>query len=256
MKLAILRDGKEIMKAENEKEAYLVFREEFIPGDAILFSADPGFYTLQLDHVLGRSTLYKGEGDYVLSIPFGKKHDCYQEYAFRGDKIMLWARKAYEWEIGYRNLSLNPYDAHENASLFPHSRANIETRGESVFASRNAFDGILASDDHGRWPWASWGINRDPNAELYLDFGRPVTIDRLVFYTRADFPHDAWWTEAEIAYSDGTSGKYELGKVDGPQERIISERTITSLTLRNLIKADDPSPFPALIQLEVYGRES
>lgn len=31
------------------------------------------------------------------------------------------------------------------------------------------------------------------------------------------------------------------------------EREITWIELCNLIKADDPSPFPALTQIEVYG---
>ena len=34
----------------------------------------------------------------------------------------------------------------------------------------------------------------------------------------------------------------------------IPEKEITWLELCNLIKAEDPSPFPALSQIEVYGR--
>ena len=37
---------------------------------------------------------------------------------------------------------------------------------------------------------------------------------------------------------------------------IQAERVITELTLEKLKKADDPSPFPALTQIEVYGREA
>ena len=44
--------------------------------------------------------------------------------------------------------------------------ANVETRGEAVFAARNAIDGIYENDAHGIWPYQSWGINRDPNAAL------------------------------------------------------------------------------------------
>ena len=47
--------------------------------------------------------------------------------------------------------------------------ANVETRGEAVFAARNAIDGIYENDAHGIWPYQSWGINRDPNAALTLD---------------------------------------------------------------------------------------
>lgn len=59
-----------------------------------------------------------------------------------------------------------------------------------MFAARNAIDGVVANDSHGRWPYESWGINMQDDAELTLDFGRAVDFDRIVLYTRADFPHD------------------------------------------------------------------
>lgn len=114
----------------------------------------------------------------------------------------------------------------------------------------------MASDGHGEWPWSSWGINRDPDAELSLDFGRTVIIDRIVLYTRADFPHDAWWTEGRFSFSDGSELVMPLEKKDGPQEITFPAKRVSSLKLSKLIKADDPSPFPALIQIEVYGAEA
>ena len=83
-----------------------------------------------------------------------------------------------------------------------------------------------------------------------------MVIDRIIFYTRADFPHDAWWDKGTIAFSDGSEMEFGLAKKDGPQEFTFSEKMISSLVLDRLIKSDDPSPFPALIQLEVYGREA
>ncbi len=251
--------GKENVKAQvsGDQEIYLVYQSEYEEGDYISFMpSEAGFYTLQFDAVLGRATVYSDGSEYKMPIPFAQKHDCYQESVYKGSLHFLWARKAYEWETGYRNLSLNPYDAHENTALFPHAKANIETRGESVFAARNAIDGIVASNNHGRWPWSSWGINRDPNAALTLDFGRNIITDRIIFYTRADFPHDAWWDKGTIAFSDGSEMVFNLKKKDGPQEFTFPEKKISSLILDRLIKSDDPSPFPALIQLEVYGREA
>jgi hypothetical protein len=35
----------------------------------------------------------------------------------------------------------------------------------------------------------------------------------------------------------------------------IEKKNITWIKLGELIKAEDPSPFPALTQIEVYGRE-
>ena len=68
----------------------------------------------------------------------------------------------------------------------------METRGEAVFAARNAVDGIYENGAHGSWPYQSWGINRDPNAALTIDFGRAVTVDEIHLTLRADFPHDSW----------------------------------------------------------------
>ena len=50
--------------------------------------------------------------------------------------------------------------------------------------------------------------------------------------------------------------KVELTKKDGAQMIEFPAKNTTSLKLSKLIKADDPSPFPALIQLEVYGTEA
>ena len=258
MRIEIMRNGEAIASSEKERECYLIFHDTYQEGDSIVLTPEEeGFLTLQLDAVLGRATVYSNGKPFRMNIPFGQKHDCYQEGVFKGSLHFLWVRKAHEWECDhYRNLALNPYDCHEDESIFPHSKANIETRGESVFASRNAIDGIVASNWHGLWPWSSWGINRDPNAKLTLDFGRPVTIDRIIMYTRADFPHDAWWTEGTFSFSDGSELVMSLEKKDGPQEITFPEKTVTSLSLDRLIKADDPSPFPALIQIEVYGKDA
>lgn len=59
-----------------------------------------------------------------------------------------------------------------------------------------------------------------------------------------------------IRFSDGSEVVAELEKSEKPHEIVFEERVITELTLEKLKKADDPSPFPALTQIEVYGREA
>ena len=101
----------------------------------------------------------------------------------------LTARLATEEEIlSYKNLALNVYDQHENSTSYPHAFANVETRGESVFAARNAINGNSVNYSHGKWPFESWGINQNPDAEMTVDFGRIVEIDKVVLTIRADFP--------------------------------------------------------------------
>ena len=176
---------------------------------------------------------------------------------FAGGRHLLTLKKARDFEVNtYRNLAFNVNDCHENSTCFPHASANVETRGEAVFAAKNAIDGVTAATCHGEWPYASWGINRDPNAALTLDFGRDVTIDRIVIYLRADFPHDNWWKNALLTFSDGSDMELTFTKTGTAQEFTFEPKTIRKLEFSHLIKAETESPFPALTQIEVYGTEA
>lgn len=163
--------------------------------------------------------------------------------------------KAREDEVAaYRNLALNPADQHRDVPCFPHAMANVETRGESVFAAKNAIDGVRANLSHGEWPYESWGINRQQDAVMRLDFGRNVRTDKIVLYTRSDFPHDSWWKQVTITFSDGSAQDFRLEKSSRAHVLAIAPKDISWLELGRLIKAEDDSPFPALTQIEVYGR--
>lgn len=238
-------------------EVYAVYKDEYHEGDAITLSfSEEGLYWVLADQGMLPALLWC-KGTYTLPIPFGEAKAPYPPTAFSGNMHLIQVRKAKKKERrNYRNIALNPYDWHGNEALFPHTKANVETRGESVFASRNAVDGYIAADSHGIFPWSSWGINRDPEAELTVDFGRPVDIHELIFYNRADFPHDAWWTEATVTFSDGSVHTVPFEKLDGAQKSaVVNRKGVSSFTISRLIKADDPSPFPALVQIEAWGTE-
>ena len=155
----------------------------------------------------------------------------------------------------YKNLAENVMDQHVFRGYYPHASANVETRGEAVFAARNAIDGVTANRSHGKWPYESWGINQQDDAQMTLEFGRAVDFDKIVLYTRADFPHDNWWEQVTFTFSDGSAETVRLAKSVEPHVIPIKKSGITWLTFGQLIKADDPSPFPALTQIEVYGYE-
>lgn len=179
----------------------------------------------------------------------------YSPKVFSGERHYLYAEAAREDEIvAYRNLALNPADQHCDVTFFPHATANVETRGEAAFAAKNAIDGVRANLSHGEWPYESWGINRQEDAAMRIDFGRTIRTDRVVLYTRSDFPHDNWWVQVTLKFSDGSSLDFPLEKSARGHELTFPEREIQWIELCNLIKADDPSPFPALSQIEVYGR--
>lgn len=68
--------------------------------------------------------------------PSGRK-DQHVPQGISGNKHYLYAEVAREDEItAYRNLALNPADQHMDVPCYPHATANVETRGESVFAAK------------------------------------------------------------------------------------------------------------------------
>lgn len=260
LKLSVVNGlGEMLSSAQGTDEVFLVYQPAYQEGDSIILeSSEPQQHIiLQLDDAMAPSLVYMKGTRFTLAIPFGEKKLSYSPRSFSGERHVLCARAADQHEIAaYRNLAFNPWDCHENSTLFPHASANVETRGESVFAARNAIDGVKANSSHGEWPYTSWGINRDPNARWKLDFGRKVTLDQAVFYLRADFPHDAWWKNAALHFSDGSCVNVDLSKTGDPQPIRFEKKTVEWVALDTLIKAEDPSPFPALTQLELFGTEA
>lgn len=251
------KDGKVLAEQTGENGLCLLYGGEYTEGDRILLTASeyPAHLVWQVDDALGAAQCYVTR-DVVYQIPFGEKKTVYSPKTFSGNQHHLFVRTADTDEIElYRNLAVNVADQHDVEGCYPHAKANVETRGESVFAARNAIDGNCANSSHGLWPFQSWGINRDPNACFTLDFGRPVCIDRLKIWLRADFPHDAWWTEGTVTFSDGSKAVLNFEKTDRGQVFNIVPRTVSWLTFDKLIKAVDPSPFPALTQIAVYGKD-
>lgn len=243
--------------AAGEEQAVMVYQGEYGKGDVITFLAAEvhTFYVVRVDDTMDEAFVYFTRPEVVFAIPFDEKKVSYNPKSFIGDKHYLTIRRAKEYEVlAYRNLAKNVMDQHGDPGCYPHVHANVETRGEAVFAARNAIDGVVSNDSHGNWPYESWGINRQDDAEMVLEFGRPVEFDRIVFYTRADFPHDNWWVKATLTFSDKTSQVVEMEKSVKPHEFRIEKKGITWIRVSDLIKAEDPSPFPALTQIEVYGK--
>ena len=218
------KDSNTICVSSGEDFVDLVCTHTYEEGDRIVLETDEKniHVHLQVDDALGDAFVYITD-NVSYYVPFGEKRISMSPKVFSGNKHYLYAEVAREDEITvYRNLALNPADQHMDVPCYPHATANVETRGESVFAAKNAIDGVRANRSHGEWPYESWGINMQDDAAMKLDFGR-----------QQEFP---------------------LEKSSRAHVLPIPEKEITWLELCNLIKAEDPSPFPALSQIEVYGR--
>lgn len=252
-------EGIVLKEATALDEISFVYADSYKPGDHIIFTTDTvnTYYIIQVDDALGEAFTYIKKSELSYTIPFDEKKISYSPKVFTGNIHLITARLAYEHEIkAYKNLAKNVMDSHGDTGCYPHATANVETRGESVFAARNAIDGVKANSYHGAWPYQSWGINKQEDAEITIDFGRKVTADQIILYTRADFPHDNWWVNVTFTFSDGTTLSAPLDKSDKAHIIAMPAKTIEWIKMGNLIKADDPSPFPALTQIEVYGTEA
>ena len=233
IKLKVLNQtGHTLMTCDADEAVSLVYTGEYQPGDRIAMEIDhPGqFCVVQFEDTMDPALIYVVKREINFYIPFG-------------EQAITYSPKSY------------CYDQHGDTGYYPHASANVETRGEAVFTARNAIDGIFANSSHGEYPYQSWGINRDPNAALTLDFGREVLVDELRITERADFPHDNYWTRATVTFSDGSTLDIPLVKSRKPQSVSFPARRVRSLVLSGLIQAEGPSPFPALTQLEAWGYE-
>lgn len=255
-------DRKGVVRAvESGKDRVsLCYCAAYVEGDTLCIESDAPscFLIVHPEDSIPPAFVYLAGGVYRLPVPFGEKRISYSPKSFAGECHLLEARAATPTEVAqYKNLALNPLDCHSNTTLFPHAIANVETRGEAVFAARNAIDGNTANRGHGAWPYESWGINRQDDAALRVDFGRAVQIDKAIVTLRADFPHDNWWERATLHFSDGSSETLHFTKSDAPQECGFSPRTVRWAELCGLQKCtSDPSPFPALTQLALWGIEA
>lgn len=259
--------GDIVCQAEGRDELWLVHQGEYQPGDKLVFTTDevPGYYIIRVDGAMDEAYVYLTQARVEYAVPFERdsplKMDriSYSVGTFTGERHYITLRKAREQENrNYRNLAKNVMDQRDSAGCYPHVHANAETRSPiaPLFFARNVIDGVLANTGHWPWPFQSWGIDQREDAEITVEFGRLVDMEELRLTTRADFPHDSWWVQGTVSFSDGTSEKLELGKRVEPQSFSIKRRGITWLKLGQLIKADDPSLFPALKQIEVFGTNS
>ena len=253
--IEIWRGGEKLAEARGENEVALLYRGAYEAGDEIRFSSDSQHAVVQVDQLVKPARVYLPSGAFVYRPPMaGDGLAVYPPMAFAGNMHLMSIKPDESSE--YRNVAENPVDQRGEGEAYPHATANVETRNESGFAARNVIDGEHIACGHGEWPFGSWGIGARTDARLTLDFGREVEIDAMTLYLRADFPHDAYWISGTVTLDDGYEKTFPLEGIDGAQRIELGKHRIRTLTLDRLIKCDNPSAFPALRQIEVYGKDT
>ncbi|MDE7211047.1 MAG: carbohydrate-binding protein, partial [Lachnospiraceae bacterium] len=142
----ISKDGTVIAESTGEDFTDLVVMRAYEEGDRIMLRSSEKNIHLnwQVDDALGAAFVYITD-DVSYLIPFGEKRISYSPKVFMGERHYLYVETARPDEVAaYRNLALNPADQHCDVPCYPHASANVETRGEAVFAAKNAIDGVRA----------------------------------------------------------------------------------------------------------------
>jgi hypothetical protein len=248
--------GKVKQSESGANYARLLYTLAYEEGDSVVFSSDAQHCVVQADQALPEAMVYLPDRQLVYRIPRGDFALAYPPQAFLGDKHILQIRPAGDEELRTRrNLAFNPLDQRFYEDCFPHALANVETRDEPAFFARSVIDGLKFNHSHGNWPYQSWGIGGRADAEITVHFGRIVRIDEVAVTLRADFPHDSWWTNGTLTFSDGQQMALSFEKTGDTQYFPTGEHMVEWVRLSELIKAKNLSPFPALTEWEVFGQD-
>ena len=250
-------NGRIKQSAEHADNIKMNIKKPYEAGDYISINVRkwPTALRISFDKTRPAANIWLTSDRMEFQIPFGKETEAYPRGAFQADnsEITVAAISGEIWEE-YGNLSENPWDRRGETSCYPHCRANVETRDESVFAARNTIDGVTENTCHGEWPYQSWGDAENLEAEIIIEFGRMVWIDKAVIHLRADFPHDNYWKEAVLVCSDGSTEVLHLKKTRDAQEIHLIPRKVEWVKLKGMVRGEKESAFPALTQWAFYGK--
>lgn len=259
MKISICNgENKTLSENMGEDNVILNYENGYSDGDYVLFEAEKNdFVTVLIDPNIVESIIYLPEGSIKYVIPFGVARKAYHPEAFIGVSHQIKMTKTEKNQLKTRrNLALNGLDLRGQNQYFPHSDANVVTRDEPWFESRNAIDGYKETKGHGPFPYQSWGGGLRDDLEFRLYFGRDVIIDEVIIYLRADYvnDHDINWESGIIEFSDGQTFPINMIKSVEGQSFTFEARKVSWIKLHHL-KREISAAFSALIQIEVYGYE-
>jgi len=155
-----------------------------------------------------------------------------------------------------RNLAENVYDLKNSKNQYPHASTNsVADNNAAQYESRCAIDGFTANLSHGTWPVQSWGPDKATMSQNHItvDFGRNVKLDQLEIIIRCDFPHDTWFTGAEVTLSDGTKKHIDMYKTEDAMVFDMGGVTTSSIKLNGFTTAG--SEWAAITEIRAIGSD-
>ena len=278
--------GKKIAESTGGK---LEIDRKYEKGDKIVVSGAENM-AIRVDSRMLEAVVYSPGKRVAYPIPlwaqgaYGNNPAKYTPYprrpgpqAFLGEKHVVTARVATRKEVySYRNVACNPMDKRDIRGeedkggrewpkriaddMFPHASANSEWRHSCIYAARNAIDGhVDSTGNHHGWPRQNWGPygsgggEARPGAELRVDFGRDVEIDKLGVLVRYNPYQNNHFKEITVVFSDGSEVKIEP-KYHGERQGFpIGKRTVKWIKFTRLIDRR-PGGYAALTEVEAWGK--
>ena len=258
--LKLIRENGDVKFKAYGNEIDEHFHGEYEPGDKFRIElCDGSFVKLKLDPTLAESIVYVPDGTFEFIVPHDReRRACYAPGAFDGDDHRIVVSEPTDAEIYCdRLISLNSHDRHNVPKYYPHAVANFVTREEPCFFERNAIDGVIDNSNHGDFPYHSWGGGLREDLEFEVHFGTDVEVSDVVIFLRADFPHDTYWKECDVEFSDGTKVHANFVKTADGQKVDFEPKTTEMVKLTGFKQQrleDGSLSFAALTQIEVYGK--
>jgi hypothetical protein len=262
-------EGKSIAHAEFEpgksNPAVLIVERAYQPGDRLVFGGQP-WIALQVDNTMPECFVFAPRAaseDVVYQIPWGREEketgSAYDPESFAGTSHRITMRALSKREIStYRNLALNPCDLARkddvSVQFYPHASSNSVSRNLFDFGARNAIDGRSLNGHHGVWPYQSWGPELRTDIWWKLDLGRSVRVNKVRLMVRADFPHDSYWKNADLEFSDGSHVPLHINSSPEFQEFSFRPRRVEWMRIANPVPAD-PAKWCSLMEVEAWGKE-
>jgi hypothetical protein len=148
------------------------------------------------------------------------------------------------------NVAFNP-DAQHEGGPYPRVTASSECRDKPCYRGLNVINGRTENTGHGpKFP--SWGPEREETPWINIDFGGTVETDKIVITLRAQFPHDGYWSDGVLEFSDGEPVPVQFKKTAEAQVITFPRRKTKYVKLRDLKWAQE-NTWCALTEFEVWG---
>ncbi len=254
IKCKIIASNGEV-KAEYVGEAIdEIYGAAYAEGDIIEAVTDKIFLKVSFDESQAESVVYIPEHKIVYRPPFGGELEAADRASWEKPSHRILLCEVGDAAYEKRNIALNSIDNVENKYIYPHASASFFTRNDPTFAPKNAIDGIVDNSGHGPYPYQSWSAGAKTDMDFTLDFGTDTSVEKIIFYLRADFPHDTCWSSFDITLNGEERISASFKETAEGQEVIFDEpKTVKTIKLSNFAQSKVPPTFAALTQIEVIG---